>query len=83
METFSVPKMTLRPNPTYGEINISSDFPLQTVEIMDLGGKIIYTKEMDNNEFVIHYSPDKAGIYFIRATFSNGQKRTEKIVFVR
>lgn len=83
METFSVPKMILRPNPTYGEINISADFPIKTVEIIDLGGKIIYTKEMDDKEVIIHFFPDGVGIYFIRATFSNGQKRTEKIVFVR
>lgn len=83
METFSVPKMILRPNPTYGEINISADFPIKTVEIIDLGGKIIYTKEMDDKEVIIHFFPDGVGIYFIRATFFNGQKRTEKIVFVR
>lgn len=79
----SVPKIKLGPNPTRGEFKISADVPIQAVEILDLGGKTLYTKETDNKEVEIDYFPNAAGLYFVRATFSNGQKRTEKIVFTR
>jgi len=68
----------ISPNPTNGLINISAD-DVYDINIVDLSGKIIYSKQMDSNFETIDISNLSNGIYFVR--FNNELKtKTLKIL---
>ena len=81
--TIETPLFGLSPNPSIGETTINSNSFMKSIEIIDVSGKIIYTKEVNEPNTTLTYHPDVPGTYFIRVTFADGQKRTEKVVFAR
>lgn len=83
IDTTVVIELQIGPNPNTGELKISAPTVIKTIEILDLGGKVLFTKSTNEKEITLNYYPNVAGFYLVRATFSNGQKRTEKIVFTR
>ena len=81
--TIETPLFGLSPNPSIGETTINSNSFMKSIEIIDVSGKIIYTKEVNEPNTTLTYHPDVPGTYFIRVTFADGEKRTEKVVFAR
>lgn len=77
------PQFSISPNPSKGETSIISKSIIKGIEVIDISGKILYTKEVNNSNSTFTYYPDATGTYFVRVTFSDGEERTEKIVFTR
>lgn len=69
------------PNPNYGIINIVSDVVVQTVEIISLDGKLLFSQEFDTRDFNFSYFPHQSGIYLLKLTYKDGTVSTGKIFF--
>jgi hypothetical protein len=82
-ETVHAPQFNITPNPSIGETKISSNSMIRSIEIIDINGKTILTKEINESNVTLSYYPEVTGTYFIRVTFSDGEVQTEKIVFAR
>jgi Leucine-rich repeat (LRR) protein len=67
------------PNPTNSIINIDSDFPIQTIELYDIQGRILETHFEEATSFKLDISGKSNGIYFIKIKTDKGSK-VEKIV---
>lgn len=72
------------PNPGNGELTVkNSGSEIQRIELVDLSGKLVYTKgiESNNHEVVLDISGLKKGLYLMKVQTQNGFKtiRVEKI----
>ncbi len=61
--------VSLRPNPAKDVITIKSSMPAESVSILDVGGKLIFTQNMTSN--IIDITSLPAGIYSMRLTMSH------------
>ncbi|MBN2891318.1 MAG: T9SS type A sorting domain-containing protein [Bacteroidales bacterium] len=65
-------QISIFPNPTFGQITIYNDqFQINSVEIIDLTGKVVYSAAVDNSVQMIDISSCKSGVYFLKT--NNGQ----------
>ncbi|MBN8641357.1 MAG: T9SS type A sorting domain-containing protein [Flavobacteriales bacterium] len=67
------------PNPTSGNINITSKFNIKSVELYDIQGRILETVIENSNESILDVSKRQNGIYFLKITTDEGSK-VEKII---
>lgn len=72
------------PNPSNGELTVkNSNSEIQRIELVDLSGKVVYTKvfETNNYEVVLDLSNLKKGLYLMKVQTQSGFKtiRVEKI----
>jgi hypothetical protein len=73
-------QLIIYPNPTSGEVVESSEYRVQSIEIFDLLGKMVFIVETQciaSLQFNISHLP--AGIYFLRIQTENGVV-TKKVV---
>lgn len=77
------PEFSISPNPSKGETSIKSKSLIKSIEVIDISGKILYTRGIDDFDATLTYNPEVTGTYFVRVTFSDGEVQTEKIVFAR
>ena len=75
------PQFSIAPNPSVGATKITSKDEIKTLEIIDNTGKVLLVQKVDSEEFILNYTPQSTGIYFIKVTFFNGKQKTEKILF--
>ncbi|HOH23219.1 MAG TPA: T9SS type A sorting domain-containing protein [Bacteroidales bacterium] len=75
------PQFNIAPNPSVGATKITSKDEIKTLEIIDNTGKVLLVQKVDSEEFILNYTPQSTGIYFIKVTFFNGKQKTEKILF--
>ncbi|HPZ04385.1 MAG TPA: YCF48-related protein, partial [Bacteroidales bacterium] len=75
------PQFSIAPNPSVGATKITSKDEIKTLEIIDNAGKVLLVQKVDSEEFILNYTPQSTGIYFLRVTFANGKQKTEKILF--
>jgi len=71
----------LYPNPTTGILTILSEESLQTIEVMDVLGNVVYSKAANNQPINVDVALTAypKGIYFLRA-YSADKIYTEKVV---
>lgn len=72
------------PNPSNGKLTVkNSNSEIQQIELVDLSGKIVYTKavENDNYEITVDISNLKKGLYLMKVQTRNGFQtvRVEKL----
>jgi hypothetical protein len=72
-------KFSIYPNPTSGNITISSERDFHTIEIVDLLGRVIYVQPNNGNNITLNISGYSNGIYFVRIITENG-KEMQKFV---
>ena len=60
------------PNPVDNLLHIQSDMNIESVEIRNVFGQVLYQKEMSNKYFDINVSSFASGIYFICIKNENG-----------
>lgn len=77
------PLFSISPNPSNGETSIKSKSLIKSIDIIDITGKILYTKGINDFDASLTYFPEVTGTYFVRVTFSDGEVQTEKIFFAR
>ena len=72
-------QLHIYPNPANEIIGIKSNQVLKRIEIMDVGGKMVYSNEMNEYETSVNVNSLAAGLYFIR-TFSNYNTKAIKFI---
>ncbi len=67
-------KFTIYPNPGSDVLNVQAEIETGSIDIMDLGGKIISTFELTGYKAQQDVSGISAGLYFVRLKTPNGYK---------
>jgi len=73
----------LYPNPiTDGHLTITSTESIQTVQILNITGKIVFNQEFQPNTNTVDLELDKLekGIYLVRIGFIGKETHTEKVM---
>ena len=77
-EDFTINNITLYPNPSNGFITVNSELDVD-VAIIDITGKIVFSKNQVKNNETLNLSSLQSGVYFAKISSDNSQK-TIKIV---
>lgn len=72
--------VTVFPNPTNGRVAVAATSPLQKVVVVDMLGRDLVNHATTENRADLDLGHLNPGIYFIRATLSNGSVRTIRTV---
>jgi surface protein len=67
------------PNPTISKLFISNDFPIETVEIYNISGQLIFKKQFNNTDVSINLNKLPKSIY-IAKILSNQQSNLIKVI---
>lgn len=71
----------LYPNPTSSDVHVSTDEIIRSIELYELSGKVVYTRDRINStEFILSNEGIIPGMYFARITTDYG-RTTTKIIF--
>jgi hypothetical protein len=68
----SNPEIRIFPNPNTGEFFIQSTSFISRIDIYDVMGHLLLTKEINSNNRSVNISEFVKGIYFVKATGENG-----------
>ena len=71
-------KLNVFPNPATDNVTIESDLDINSIEISDVNGRLIYNTGLNGNS--INLSGLQNGLYLIRITAADGSTFTKKIV---
>jgi hypothetical protein len=78
-DNFAQNSLMVYPNPTKGFINIQS-LETVSVEVYDMIGKLILSKQIENEFQNLDLTNFPTGIYLLKATNTNGFTQTHKII---
>jgi hypothetical protein len=78
-DNFTQNSLVVYPNPTKGFINIQS-LETVSVEVYDMIGKLILSKQIENEFQNLDLTNFPTGIYLLKATNTNGFTQTHKII---
>ena len=76
-------EVELYPNPvTDGRLTISASDNIESVQILNITGKMVFNQDYDANTSFVYLELDKLekGVYLVRIYFPNKEYRTEKIM---
>ena len=75
-------EITLIPNPTTGELRITSNgLTLSVVEVFDVVGKnLFYFSTINNTQATLNIESLHSGLYFVKITTEDGMQQMKKIV---
>jgi len=82
VETPGQNTFTVYPNPNTGSFNVKSEEAIESIEVIDLTGKVLLTENMNGNqtnnvEIKTDFIP--TGLYLVRVRSTSGQVSTQKI----
>jgi Secretion system C-terminal sorting domain len=78
-EQFSVNEVVVYPNPASGNVNISSNVNIKKVELIDVQGRILISKLVDDSNATFDLSSYSNGVYYVKVV-GDGGSRIEKLV---
>jgi hypothetical protein len=78
-EEFGINEIKVFPNPTNSTININGNSSIKTIELYDIQGRVLVTKEVNANQTNLDISGYTNGVYFVKITTDNGVKM-EKVI---
>lgn len=67
------------PNPTNDKVNVRSDNAIQSIQLFDVQGRLLFTRIADEVTETVDLSAKATGVYFMRITTTQGVK-IEKIL---
>lgn len=74
-------KINIFPNPTLDNLQIIANAPLNSIQLINLEGKVLIKQEnINNNQYKLQLTYLSTGIYFINVILSNGEIITKKII---
>ena len=79
IESFNESTLSIYPNPSSGTFNLENIENVRLIEVTDILGKSILSKENMLSNTVITID-EKVGVYYLELTFSNGKKVIRKVV---
>lgn len=81
LSTAEVNKSSIKyhPNPVKDVLTISNDEKIEKVTIVDVTGKVVYSKEINTKNTQLNLAHLNSGVYIVK-TISNGKENSFKIV---
>jgi hypothetical protein len=76
---FNAYSYDLYPNPTVGVVNVKATETILSYELVDMQGRVLFSKSHHDDSLKIDLSGHSKGIYFLRMHFEKGTN-TEKII---
>ena len=73
-------KVSVFPNPTYGEINISLETTLKSVEVLNIIGQKVMSRDASANQMTISAESLTSGVYFVKTTDVDGKSSITKVI---
>ena len=73
-DNFSFFDFEYYPNPTKEIINISSNYSIKSIQLIDLQGRLLETKLVDETQSNFNITNYSNGIYFLKVTSEKGSK---------
>lgn len=73
----------LAPNPTTGVLHISSNRPVESVEVIDVQGHLITTAALDPSRSQLGLGASAEGLYLVRLHFIDGGFATQRVLLRR
>jgi hypothetical protein len=80
VNTIEAGKVSVFPNPTYGEINISSETTLKSVEVLNIIGQKVMSRDASANQMTISAESLTSGVYFVKTTDVDGKSSITKVI---
>lgn len=77
-EAGAVKGISIAPNPTYGDLNISTVLNVKSVEILDMNGRLIKTFGADSKK--LDLSSLKVGVYAVKVNTADGKSQITKFI---
>jgi hypothetical protein len=77
-EANAVKGISIAPNPTYGDLNISTVLNIKSVEILDMNGRIVKTFGADSKK--LDLSSLKVGVYAVKVNTADGASKITKFI---
>ncbi len=74
--------LSIFPNPTNGTLTIN-DPNIHKIELYDVSGKILFSKNLNEQSYQMQLQNFSEGIYFVKATYISGMNAVKKIVVGR
>lgn len=75
------PVVSIYPNPSSGQVNVEFDRSMSKVEVLNMMGQVISTRELNSNARTVHLSDfPSAGPYFIRLLDKNGDASSHAVI---
>ncbi len=78
-EEFYTKKINVFPNPVVDVVNFSSTNRILQIQIMDLTGKVVYTKNADTVQLDLNLSELAAGVYIAKVKTNKGAETVKLI----
>ncbi|WP_442787040.1 DUF7619 domain-containing protein [Flavobacterium suncheonense] len=66
--------IAMYPNPTNGIITVKSESVIRSVQLLDVQGRILQTKNSGERSEVLDLTSEASGVYFIKVTTDSGVK---------
>ncbi|MEQ1733238.1 MAG: choice-of-anchor B family protein [Bacteroidia bacterium] len=80
INTLATTQVSISPNPCTEICTITSATKINTVQILDLSGKVIHTQVVNENSTTLALQGMQAGTYIIKTTYENGELSHQKMV---
>ena len=74
-----IDNVVIYPNPANNILNISSSEIIQKVEVLDVVGRVIVSKILNNSDYILDVSNLNSNVYFINYSI-NGVVSTKKVI---
>ena len=68
------------PNPTNGLVRIETYEEFQSVEVIDITGKLLLSEKVNTTSYILQIEHVNEGIYFVKLKFKDGRTITKKII---
>ena len=79
--TIPTANISVYPNPTSGQLTVSSNEPIRMISIYDLSGRLVETVNVNaDTQTNLNVSRLNSGVYFIKTQLENQQTKTSKII---
>ena len=76
---FNIYSYDIYPNPTVDFINVSATEIIKSYQLVDVQGKVLFSKAYNDTNLKLDISNQPKGVYFLRMSFDKGTN-TEKII---
>lgn len=70
--------ISIAPNPTYGDLNISTVLNIKSIEILDMNGRIVKTFGADSKK--LNLSSLQTGVYAVKVNTADGKSQITKFI---
>ena len=80
VENFEISTIDFYPNPTKDFVNVTSSSLIKSIELIDLEGRILTTKNINDYSFEYDLSSISNGVYLLKVNSFDGNSVVEKMI---